>query len=122
MTNDVSYVTQEMWDRAQAALRAALPVIEQHTPPLSTAGTMVSLREQVKAAIAGASVKPPSEWKVRVHESSDAMWLKVYGPEGQQAAFEVPKDSVRAEVLRQYGLRPENRPEATNSTIGESNG
>jgi len=44
-------VTQEMWDRAQAALRAALPVIEQHTPPLSTAGTMVSLRDQVRDAI-----------------------------------------------------------------------
>ena len=53
---DVAYVTQEMWDRAQAALRAALPVIEQHTPPLSTAGTMLSLREQVRAAIVGAVV------------------------------------------------------------------
>jgi hypothetical protein len=49
--NDVAYVTQEMWDRAQDALRAALPIIEQHTPRLSTAGTMVSVRDKVRAAI-----------------------------------------------------------------------
>lgn len=53
--NYVSYVTQEMWDRAQAALRAALPFIEERTPPLSTAGTMVSLRDQVRGAIHPAS-------------------------------------------------------------------
>jgi hypothetical protein len=50
---EYAYVTQEMWDHAQEALRAALPIIEQHTPPLSTAGTMVSIRDQVRAAIIG---------------------------------------------------------------------
>lgn len=55
--NDVAYVTQEMWDQAQAALRAALPRLKQHTPPLSTAGTMVSLREQVRAAIVPSGIR-----------------------------------------------------------------
>lgn len=50
---DFAYVTQEMWDKAQAALRAALPIIEEHTPPLSTQGTMVSIRDQVRTAIVG---------------------------------------------------------------------
>lgn len=59
MTNhDLTYVTQEMWDRAQEALKSALPIIEAHTPPLSTAGTMVSLRAQVRAAIVGAGIEP----------------------------------------------------------------
>src|SRR3569833_956805 len=57
--------------------------------------------------IGGFAAETSGEWKVRVHETTDALWLKVYGPEGQQAAFDVPRDSVRAEVLRQYGLRPE---------------
>lgn len=60
MTNDVAYVTQEMWDRAQAALCAALPVIEERVPPLSTAGTMASLRDQVRAAIVAAPATRPS--------------------------------------------------------------
>lgn len=59
-----------------------------------------------------------ADWKVRVHESSDAMWLRVYGPEGQQAAFDVPKDSVCAEVLRQYGQRLEKAP-AASETLDE---
>lgn len=53
--NDVKYVTQEMWDRAQEALKAVLPFVERHTPPLSTAGTMVSLRALVSGAIHGGS-------------------------------------------------------------------
>jgi len=60
---DVAYVTQEMWDRAQAALRAALPIIEEHTPPLSTAGTMVSLRAQARAAIVGSDPTTPEQPK-----------------------------------------------------------
>jgi len=60
---DVAYVTQEMWDRAQAALRAALPIIEENTPPLSTAGTMVSIRDQVRAAIVGSDPTTPEQPK-----------------------------------------------------------
>lgn len=51
--SDIAYVTQEMWDRAQAALRAALPVIDEQVPRLSTKGTMISLRDQIRAAIVG---------------------------------------------------------------------
>lgn len=47
----MTYVTQEMWDKAQLALAAALPVLEAHTPPLSTSGTMVSLVAQVREAM-----------------------------------------------------------------------
>ena len=60
---DVAYVTQKMWDRTQAALRAALPIIEEHTPPLSTAGTMVSIRDQVRAAIVGSDPTPAEQPK-----------------------------------------------------------
>lgn len=49
----LTYVTQEDWDKAQDALRAVLPHIEEMVPPLSTAGTMISLRDQVRAAIKG---------------------------------------------------------------------
>jgi hypothetical protein len=51
MVSDLAYVTAEMWLRAQDALRAVLPHI--HVPPLSTQGTMVSLRKQVQDAIVG---------------------------------------------------------------------
>lgn len=49
--SDYACVTQEDWDKAQAALRAVLPLVEDHVPPLSTAGTMIALRDQVRAAI-----------------------------------------------------------------------
>jgi hypothetical protein len=47
----MAYVTQEMWDAAQAALAAALPVLKAHTPRLSTSGSMVSLVKQVEGAL-----------------------------------------------------------------------
>lgn len=40
-------------DLLRALLADALPVIEAHTPPLSTSGTMVSLRDRIRAALAG---------------------------------------------------------------------
>jgi predicted lysophospholipase L1 biosynthesis ABC-type transport system permease subunit len=49
----MTYVTQEDWDKAQAALSAALAFVEQHKPPLSTVGTTVSLIQQIRAAIKG---------------------------------------------------------------------
>lgn len=89
MINDVMYVTQEMWDRAQAALRAALPVIEQHTPPLSTAGTMVSLRDQVRAAIMGSAVEPKAP-----HELSTVELLKRARPDsGRDRAASVGRST-----------------------------
>lgn len=49
--NDRIAVTQEMWDRAQAALLAALSVVERLVPPQSTQGNMISLRDQMRDAI-----------------------------------------------------------------------
>ena len=49
--NDRIAVTQEMWDRAQAALLAALPVIEELVPRQSTQGNMINLRDQIRSAI-----------------------------------------------------------------------
>lgn len=47
----VTYVTQEDWDAAQAALRAVLPLVEANVPPLSTSGTAIALRDQVRKAL-----------------------------------------------------------------------
>lgn len=70
---DYAYVTQEMWDRSQTALRAALPIIEAHTPLLSTAGTMVSLRDQVIYAIGGAA---PDISTVLADKDAEIAWLR----------------------------------------------
>jgi hypothetical protein len=39
-------------------------------------------------------------WVLHVCVSQTETWLGVVGPQGQMAAFEAPRDSVRAEVLR----------------------
>jgi hypothetical protein len=49
----VAFVTQEMWDTAQAALMAVLPLVETNVPPLSTQGTAIALRDLIKKAIRG---------------------------------------------------------------------
>jgi hypothetical protein len=41
-------------------------------------------------------------WRVVVEEQTDGVWIKVFGPAGQGAAFQCEKDSIRAEVLRQF--------------------
>lgn len=48
---DVAYVTQEMWDQAQKALRNVLSLVEANVPPLSMTGTAIALRDEVRAAI-----------------------------------------------------------------------
>lgn len=50
-TIDIILVTQEDWDRAQKALRAALEFVKRHTPPLSTAGTSIDLQQLIVDAI-----------------------------------------------------------------------
>jgi hypothetical protein len=44
-------------------------------------------------------------WVAESHEDHDQAWLTLRGPEGQGAAFAVPKDSIRAVVLRQFAAR-----------------
>ena len=51
MTIDITYVTQEDWNRAQAALRAALNYVKVRTPPLSTSGTDIDLQRLIADAI-----------------------------------------------------------------------
>lgn len=48
---DLTYVTQEDWERTQIALRAALEYVKARTPPLSTAGTDIDLQKLIAAAI-----------------------------------------------------------------------
>lgn len=45
---DYAAVTQEDWDNAQAALKAVLPLVESHIPPLSTQGTAIELWRLVR--------------------------------------------------------------------------
>lgn len=60
---DYCYVTQDDWDRACAALRAVLPLVESMVSPLSTEGTMITLRDQIRDALYRrttlSSVQPP---------------------------------------------------------------
>jgi hypothetical protein len=61
--NAWAYVTQEMWDNAQKALRNVLPLVEANVPALSTDGTAISLRDEVRAAIVGAPADTSGEPK-----------------------------------------------------------
>jgi hypothetical protein len=48
---DLTYVTQEEWDQAQIALRAALDYVKARTPTFSTAGTDIDMQKLIAAAI-----------------------------------------------------------------------
>jgi hypothetical protein len=55
---DYQAVTQQNWDEAQARIcnleclmAEALYFVEQHTPELSTQGTMISLRDRMRKSL-----------------------------------------------------------------------
>lgn len=87
----------------EAVAVALLPVIEQYTPPLSTAGTMVSLRNRVRDAIAGRLPEPPSDsleaarsLLKRCEESLTETWNYTGGADN---ALEDPYVGDRADTL-----------------------
>lgn len=78
-------------DRLRAAIQDVLDGKPVHWPD--------RLREALKDC---APETRATEWKVSVRENDDGVWLAVIGPEGQGAAFNVQRDSIRANVLRQF--------------------
>jgi hypothetical protein len=58
-------------------------------------------RDTLRALLAGARGALPQGWSVRTNCDNEQRWIVLTGPRGQSAAFSVPLDGVRAEVLRE---------------------
>lgn len=114
--NDRIAVTQEMWDRAQSALLAALTVIEELVPPQSIHGNMISLRDQICDAIYAPHSSPETksaphcchEWVLMKGSMSSAGYryvdrCKLCGEKRERTAPLEPGDSTFLEQFLNRG-------------------